>query len=60
MTEVERSKITSLDKCNFNKIGKFYKEKSEANKNRTKEEKLVRVIMIKQNDSPVLIFRYNQ
>lgn len=41
MTPKERKIIVKLDNCNFHEIHKYLKEVAEANKNRSKEEKLV-------------------
>ncbi|CAH1104577.1 unnamed protein product [Psylliodes chrysocephalus] len=39
MNEEERELITDLQKCDFNQMNAYYKEVSEKNKNRSKEEK---------------------
>ena len=41
MTHEEQKIITSLDKCNFKQIHKYYQEKSEERKAMSKEEKQV-------------------
>ena len=40
MTEEEAAVITDFKKCDFTQIHQYYKERSEARKNMTKEEKL--------------------
>lgn len=40
MTKKERETITDLHKCNFKPMAEYFKEQSEKNRNRTKEEKL--------------------
>lgn len=41
MSKEERKVIKSLSKCDFTEIHKYFVEKAEERKNRTKEEKLV-------------------
>lgn len=41
MTSEEKSKLTDLNKCDFNEMGEYFKAQSEARKQKTKEEKLV-------------------
>lgn len=40
MSKKEREVITDLHKCNFQPMAEYFKEQSEKNRNRTKEEKL--------------------
>ncbi|KAG5670524.1 hypothetical protein PVAND_000782 [Polypedilum vanderplanki] len=40
MNKKEKEIITDLHKCNFNYMNEYFKEQSEKNRNRTKEEKL--------------------
>lgn len=42
MTSEEKSKISDLNKCNFNEMSEYFKAQSEARKQMTKEEKQVR------------------
>jgi DNA topoisomerase-1 len=41
MTPEEKSKITDLNKCNFNEMSEHFKAQSEARKQMSKDEKLV-------------------
>lgn len=41
MTAEERAKIVDLAQCDFRAVHEYYKEVSERNKNRSKEEKAV-------------------
>lgn len=40
MTSAEKSKITSLSKCNFKQMHAYFMDLAEKNRNKTKEEKL--------------------
>ena len=42
MTKEEKETITDLRKCDFRKMHAYFMAESEARKNRTKEEKLVK------------------
>lgn len=42
MTKEERKVIKSLSKCDFTEMHKYFVEKSEERKNKSKEEKQVR------------------
>ena len=45
MTSEEKSKITDLNKCEFNEMADYFKAQSEARKQMSKEEKLVSQII---------------
>ena len=42
MTSEEKSKITDINKCNFTEMSEYFKAQSEARKQMSKDEKLVR------------------
>ncbi|TRY96099.1 hypothetical protein DNTS_025486, partial [Danionella cerebrum] len=51
MTKEEKKKITSLSKCDFSQIHKYFLEKTEERKNRTKEEKQVPSFVLKEESA---------
>lgn len=46
MTTSERELIRDLKKCNFKEMAEYFKLKSEERKNRSKEEKKVKVFCL--------------